>query len=37
MAVTIVAILMIMLGYFLILYGGVAFIQDKRFFSSAPK
>lgn len=37
MAVTIVAILMIMLGYFLILYGVVAFIQDKRFFSSAPK
>ena len=28
---------MIMVAYFLILYGGVGFIQDKRFFSSAPK
>ena len=28
---------MIMLAYFLVLYGGVGFIQDKRFFSSAPK
>ena len=27
---------MIMVGYFL-LYGAVGFIQDKRFFSSAPK
>ena len=26
-----------MAAYFLLLYGGVAFIQDKRFFSSAPK
>jgi len=37
MGITMIAILMIMLGYFLILYGGVAFIQDKRFFGSAPK
>lgn len=28
---------MIMLAYFLILYAGVALIQDKRFFSSALK
>lgn len=28
---------MIMVAYFLILYGAVGFIQDKRFFSSAPK
>ena len=37
MAVTILATLMIMVAYFLILYGAVGFIQDKRFFSSAPK
>ena len=37
MAVTILAALMIMAAYFLILYGAVGFIQDKRFFSSAPK
>lgn len=37
MTITILATLMIMAAYFLILYGGVGFIQDKRFFSSAPK
>ena len=37
MGITMVATLMIMVAYFLVLYGGVAFIQDKRFFSSAPK
>lgn len=37
MGITILAALMIMAAYFLILYGGVGFIQDKRFFSSAPK
>ncbi|MCD8131196.1 MAG: hypothetical protein LUE16_07955 [Lachnospiraceae bacterium] len=37
MMITIVSILMIMLGYFLMLYGAVGFIQDKRLFSSAPK
>ncbi|MCD7885951.1 MAG: hypothetical protein LUI87_20015 [Lachnospiraceae bacterium] len=37
MVITIISILMIMLGYFLMLYGAVGFIQDKRFFSSAPK
>ena len=28
---------MLMVFYFLLLYGGVAFVQDKKFFSSAPK
>ena len=29
--------IMMMTGLFLMLLGGVGFIQDKRFFSSAPK
>ena len=33
----IIATLMIFLAYFLVLYGGVGFEQDKRFFASAPK
>lgn len=37
MVITIVATLMVMAAYFLVLYGGVRFIQDKRFFSSAHK
>lgn len=37
MKITILALVMIMAGYFLVLYAGVGFIQDKRFFSSAPK
>lgn len=37
MVITIVATLMVMVAYFLVLYGGVGFIQDKRFFSSAHK
>ena len=37
MKITVIATLMIFLAYFLVLYGGVGFIQDKRFFSSAPK
>lgn len=37
MTITIIATIMIMVGYFLLLYGGVGFIQDKRFFSSAHK
>lgn len=37
MKITIVATMMIFVAYFLILYAGVAWIQDKRFFSSAPK
>lgn len=37
MVITLISTLMIMLGYFLILYGAVGFIQDKRFFTSAHK
>ena len=37
MLVTVLAAVMMMAAYFLILYAGVGFIQDKRFFSSAPK
>ena len=37
MTITIIATLMLMVFYFLLLYGGVAFVQDKKFFSSAPK
>ena len=37
MAITLLSALIIIAAYFLILYAGVAFIQDKRFFSSAPK
>ena len=37
MVITAISTLMIMAAYFLVLYGGVGFIQDKRFFSSAPK
>ena len=33
----ILAAILLMAAYFLVLYGGVGFIQDKRFFSSAPK
>lgn len=37
MKITILATAMIFLAYFLLLYGAVGFIQDKRFFASAPK
>lgn len=37
MKITVLTALMVFLAYFLVLYGGVGFIQDKRFFSSAPK
>ena len=37
MLVAILAAILLMAAYFLVLYGGVGFIQDKRFFSSAPK
>ena len=37
MIITIIATLMIMAGYFLLLYGVVGFIQDKKFFLLAPK
>lgn len=37
MLLTILLSVMMMAGLFLMLLGGVGFIQDKRFFSSAPK
>lgn len=37
MKITILATLLMMLAYFLVLYGAVGFIQGKRFFGSAPK
>ncbi|MBQ5316811.1 MAG: hypothetical protein J6I96_04585 [Oscillospiraceae bacterium] len=37
MILTVLLSLMMMAGLFLMLWGGVGFIQDKRFFSSAPK
>ena len=37
MKITVLATLLMMLAYFLVLYGAVGFIQDKRFFGSAPK
>ena len=37
MLLTILLSIMMMAGLFLMLLGGVGFIQDKRFFSSAPK
>ena len=37
MVLTLVLSVMMMAGLFLMLLGGVGFIQDKRFFSSAPK
>jgi hypothetical protein len=37
MLVAILAAILLMAAYFLVLYGGVGFIQDKRFFSSASK
>jgi|LSQX01.2.fsa_nt_gb nucleoside permease NupC len=37
MLVTIVCSIMLMTGLFLMLLGGVGFIQNKSFFTSAPK
>ena len=37
MKITILATLLVFLAYFLLLYGAVSFIQDKRFFASAPQ
>ena len=37
MKITVLATLMVFLAYFLVLYGGVGFIQDKSFFTFAPK
>lgn len=34
---TLLPTLMLFAAYFLVLYGAVGFIQDKRFFSSAPQ
>ncbi|MDO4838499.1 MAG: hypothetical protein Q4B32_08900 [Clostridia bacterium] len=36
MGVTLLLTLMLMAAYFLMLYGVVGLLQDKRFFSSAP-
>ena len=37
MILTVLLSMMMMAGLFLMLWGGVGFLQDKRFFSSAPK
>ena len=37
MLLTILLSVMMMAGLFMLLWGGVGFIQDKKFFSSAPK
>lgn len=37
MKITILAMLLLMLAYFPVLYCAVGFIQDKRFFGPAPK
>ena len=37
MKITILAALLVFLAYFLLLYGAVGFIQDKRFFASASQ
>lgn len=37
MIMTILLSVMMMAGLFMLLWGGVGFIQDKKFFSSAPK
>ena len=37
MLITIICAVMMMAGLFIMLYAGVALIQDKRFFTSAPK
>lgn len=37
MLITVICAVMMMAGLFIMLYAGVALIQDKRFFTSAPK
>ena len=37
MLITTLLSVMMMAGLFMLLWGGVGFIQDKKFFSSAPK
>lgn len=36
MALTVLLSIMMMAGLFLLLLGGVGFVQNKKFFSSAP-
>ncbi len=35
--ITIILTLIMCLGYFILLWGAVGFVQNKKFFSSAPK
>ena len=37
MKITLLASLLVMAAYFLLLYAGVGLIQEKKFFSSAPR
>lgn len=37
MEITMISAVMVMVAYFLLLCGAVGFVQDKRFFGSAPK
>lgn len=37
MEITMISAVIVMAAYFLLLYGAVGFVQDKRFFGSAPK
>ena len=37
MLITLICSLILMAGLFLMLLSGIGFIQDKRFFTSAPK
>ena len=37
MEITMISAVIVMAAYFLLLYGVVGFVQDKRFFGSAPK
>ena len=37
MKITLLALFLVMAAYFLLLYAGVGLIQEKKFFSSAPR
>lgn len=37
MKITLLASFLVMAAYFLLLYAGVRLIQEKKFFSSAPR
>ena len=37
MKITLLASFLVMAAYFLLLYAGVGLIQEKKFFSSAPR